>query len=174
MELIKEIEKEQLKDNYEMVDALTIISGGSREITKSRDELIDVVENIIANQPQIDCPVIHRFTPNMYIREVSVPANTILTSQIHRKEHPHVLSKGTITIWDGEGGEITISAPYCGITKENTRRVVLVHEDCVFTTFHVTDKTTVEEVEEDIFVDYENNLFDEETKKSLKNSYKIK
>jgi len=155
------------QEKFNADDALALISIGSREIGKSRDEVIDVVENIIANQPQVECPVTHRFTTNMYIREVFVPANTILTSEIHRHEHPHVLSMGKITMWDGEGGEITISAPYCGITKANARRVVLVHEDCIFTTFHVTQATNVEDAEKDIFVEYENTLMNEEVKKKL-------
>jgi hypothetical protein len=70
-------------------------------------------------------------------------------------------------MWDGEGGQVMVSAPYCGITKANARRVVLVHEDCIFTTFHVTKATNVEDAEKDIFVDYENVLMDEQTKKGL-------
>jgi hypothetical protein len=42
--------------------------------------------------------------------------------------------------------------------------VALVHEDCIFTTFHVTNATTVEEAENDIFVDYDNVLMNEEIK----------
>ena len=163
---------EQEKFNTE--DALALLSVESKEIMKSRDEVIDVVENIIANQPQVECPVTHRFTPNMYIREVFVPAGTLLTSEVHKEEHPHILSMGTITMWDGEGGKITVSAPYTGITKANSRRVVLVHEDCIFTTFHVTDKTTIEEVEKDIFVEYNNTLLDEDVKKNLKKNLKLR
>ena len=155
------------QEKFNADDALALISTGNREIMKSRDEVIDVVENIIANQPQVECPVTHRFTPNMYIREVFVPAGTILTSEIHKEEHPHVLSLGKITMWDGEGGQITVSAPYSGITKANARRVVYVHEDCIFTTFHVTQATNVEDVEKDIFVEYENTLMDEKAKKGL-------
>ena len=162
------------ENKFSTEDALALISRDNTQIIKSRDEVIDVVENIIANQPQIECPVTHRFTPNMYIREVFVPAGTILTSEIHKKEHPHVLSLGKITMWDGEGGEITVSAPYCGITKENARRVVLVHEDCIFTTFHVTEATNVEDAENDIFVKYENVLLDEEVKSKLKKNLKIR
>ena len=156
------------QEKFSADDALALISTGSKEIAKSRDEVIDVVESIIANQPQVECPVTHRFTPNMYIREVFVPAGTILTSEIHRHEHPHVLSMGKITMWDGEGGEITVSAHYTGVTKANARRVVYVHEDCIFTTFHVTNKTTVEEAENDIFVDYDNVLMNEDVKKTLR------
>jgi hypothetical protein len=155
------------QEKFSADDALALISIGSKEIMGTRDEVIDVVENIIANQPQVECPVTHRFTPNMYIREVFVPAGTILTSEIHKEEHPHVLSLGKITMWDGEGGQISVSAPYCGITKANARRVVLVHEDCIFTTFHVTQATNVEDAEKDIFVEYENTLMDEKAKKRL-------
>jgi hypothetical protein len=161
------------QEKFSADDALALISN-NREIMGTRDEVIDVVESIIANQPQIECPVTHRFTPNMYIREVFVPAGTILTSEIHRHEHPHVLSMGKITMWDGEGGQIMVSAPYCGITKANARRVVYVHEDCIFTTFHVTDKTTVEEAENDIFVEYENMLMDEKVKKTLRRHKNLK
>ena len=162
------------QEKFNADDALALISNEKLEIAKSRDEVIDVVENIIANQPQVECPVTHRFTPNMYIREVFVPAGTILTSEIHKKEHPHVLSLGKITMWDGEGGEITVSAPYCGVTKENARRVVLVHEDCIFTTFHVTEATNVDDAEKDIFVEYENVLLDEDVKSKLKKNLKIR
>jgi hypothetical protein len=154
------------QEKFSADDALVLISN-NREIMGTRDEVIDVVESIIANQPQIECPVTHRFTPNMYIREVFVPSGTILTSEIHKEEHPHVLSLGKITMWDGEGGQISVSAPYCGITKANARRVVLVHEDCIFTTFHVTQATNVEDAEKDIFVEYENTLMDEKAKKGL-------
>jgi hypothetical protein len=148
--------------------SLELVSGVDTPLIGTRDEVIDVVESIIAQQEQVECPVIHRFTPNMYIREVFVPAGTLLTSKTHKKEHPYVLSQGTITMWDGEGGKVDICSPYCGITKENARRVVYVHQDCVFTTFHVSDKTTVEEVEKDIFQDYENILLDDNTKEKLR------
>ena len=161
------------QEKFSADDALALISN-NREIMGTRDEVIDVVESIIANQPQVECPVTHRFTPHMYIREVFVPAGTILTSEIHRHEHPHVLSMGRITMWDGEGGQITVSAPYSGVTKANARRVVLVHEDCIFTTFHVTDQTTVEGAENDIFVDYDNVLMNEEIKKTLRRHKNLK
>jgi hypothetical protein len=149
--------------------ALELINdGGAVTLAGTRDEVIDVVESIMASHPQVECPLVHRFTNNMYIREIFVPAGTLLTSKIHKYEHPFVLSKGSISILDGEGGQMDISAPFCGITKENTRRIVFVHEDCVFTTFHVTDKKTVEEVEDEILIKHDNPLLDNSIKELLK------
>jgi hypothetical protein len=45
---------------------------------------------------------------------------------------------------------------------------VFVHEDCVFTTFHVTDKKTVEEVEDEILIKHDNPLLDDNIKELLK------
>lgn len=148
--------------------SLELVSGVDTKLIGTRDEVIDVVESIMATHQQVECPLVHRFTNNMYVREVFVPAGTLLTSKIHKYEHPFVLSQGTITMFDGEGGQIDISAPYCGITKENTRRVVYVHSDCVFTTFHVTDKKTVEEVEDEILLKHDNRLLDKNIKELLK------
>ena len=49
-----------------------------------------------------------------------------------------------------EDGLETIEAPYQGITKPGTKRVIYTHTDCVFTTVHATDKTTVEDVEAEV------------------------
>jgi hypothetical protein len=152
-------------DNASALELINV--GEAIPLVGTRDEVIDVVESMIASYPQVECPLVHRFTNNMYIREIFVPAGTLLTSKVHKFEHPFVLSKGTITIWDGEE-EIYISAPFCGITKENTRRIVFVLEDCVFTTFHVTDKKTVEEVEDEILIKHNNPLLDDNIKELLK------
>ena len=52
-----------------------------------------------------------------------------------------------------EDGVIEIEAPYHGITKPGTKRIIYTHEDSVFITVHATDKTTVEEVTKDVVAD---------------------
>jgi hypothetical protein len=49
-----------------------------------------------------------------------------------------------------EKGIQHIRAPYHGITKPGTKRIIYVHENCVFITVHATDKTTIEEVTKDV------------------------
>jgi hypothetical protein len=52
-----------------------------------------------------------------------------------------------------EHGVLNIEAPYHGITKKGTKRLVQIHEDVVFITVHATDKTTVEEVRKDVLAE---------------------
>lgn len=109
------------------------------------DALEDELEEACRAGFAVELPLRHIFTPGLYSREIFLPAGTIVTSRIHLTQHPYVLSRGRVSVW--EGGEwVTRVAPYTGITEPGTRRVVMVHEPSVWTTFHATDKTDPDEV----------------------------
>ncbi len=98
----------------------------------------------------VECPVKHIFTPGLYTREIFMPAGAAVVSKKHNTEHPFVISKGHVAVWDQFKGTVFLEAPYTGITLAGTQRVLVVIEDTIWTTFHVTNKTTVEEIEKDI------------------------
>jgi len=119
---------------------------------------IDQLERAIVTIPAPEIPLTHRFTPGMYIREIRVPAGTIFTSKIHKTEHPWVISAGVTSIWiDGKGWQV-FRAPYTGITQPGTRRIFLVHQDLVWTTFHATTLTDPEEIESVIIEPHTDHL----------------
>jgi hypothetical protein len=68
-----------------------------------------------------------------------MPAGAVLTSRTHKYEHPFVISKGVVSVWSVEEGSVTYRAPHTGITKPGTRRVLVIHEDTIWTTFHVNE-----------------------------------
>jgi hypothetical protein len=117
-----------------------------------RDEKIDLLEEQLAQFEQIECELTHTFTNGLYSRRVLLPADSLLTSKIHKTQHQFVVTKGRVLVYDGNGPAKLIEAPYYGITEPNTRRVLYTFEDTEWTTFHVTDKTTPEEVEADIIL----------------------
>ena len=125
--------------------------------TLSHQQKMDIFEAEIAHLPQLQVPVIHRFTEGLYVREVHVPAGTVFTSRTHKTQHPFVISKGTCDIVDEKGNITRISAPHTGITEKGTRRVFAVYEDLVLTTFHSTDITDPDEFVE-LHTEMENNL----------------
>lgn len=123
-------------------------------------DLIDQLEaEMLKSDIQVNCPLIHRYTPGLYIREIFMPAGSIIISKIHKTEHPYIVSKGLVTVITEADGEIKIKAPFTGITKAGTRRVLYVHEDTVWTTVHTTvkDGETVEEIEHRIIEPNINN-----------------
>jgi len=104
-----------------------------------------------------DCVrVVHRFTPGLYIRECHMLAGHMVISKIHKTEHPFVISQGRCSVYSENGGVEHLSAPHTGITQPGTRRVIAVHEDTIWTTFHPTEKTDPVEIERDIIEPHEN------------------
>ena len=110
-------------------------------LTNGQDinEKIDQLEvALLANFETIDCPVKHYFVPGMYIREIFMPAGAKVTSLIHKTKHPFAVMKGKVSVFSENDGVQLIEAPYNGITTPNTRRVLHVHHDCVWLTYHPT------------------------------------
>jgi len=75
----------------------------------------------------------------MYIREIFMPAGSLITSKVHKTEHPYIVSYGKVAVSIDSNDWIEITAPYTNITKPGTRRVLYILEDCIWTTFHRID-----------------------------------
>ena len=97
-------------------------------------------------------PKTHNFADGQYIREIFNPANEIIVTKVHLKNHPFFLLEGKMSIITAEGFE-TIEAPYYGVTKAGTRRIIMAHEDCRFVTVHRTDNLSVSDIEDEVVSD---------------------
>ena len=81
-----------------------------------------------------------------------MPAGQIITTKIHKKDHPFFVLSGKIIVISEEGKK-EIKGPYSGITVAGTKRLINVIEDCVFVTVHATDKLTIEEVTKEVIAE---------------------
>lgn len=118
-------------------------------------EPINALEAALVGLPQRECPVTHRFTPGLYTREIFMPAcadGTIVTSKIHKTEHPFAILSGRVSVWQADTGWVHHVAPFIGITKPFTRRVLFVHEDTRWATFHVTNETDLAKIEAELIL----------------------
>lgn len=104
----------------------------------------------ISGLEEVDFHIEHTFTNGLYSRRIFMPAGSLLTSKIHMTQHQFVILSGTVTVWDAINGTRLLTAPYAGITEAGTRRILFVHTDSIWQTFHPTEKLTPEEVEKDI------------------------
>lgn len=110
----------------------------SKEFNKRFDELEAAIANSLGNGTEQHQIVIeHIFAPGLYLRKMFMPRNTILTSKIHKTEHPYIVSLGIVRIWSQEYPDgVEVFAPYTGITHKGTRRLILAYEDTFITTVH--------------------------------------
>lgn len=114
---------------------------------------MDLVEEVIERGGEVELaengfPLQHIFTPGLYARQIYMPAGSVLTSQIHNTEHPFVISSGSAMVYTEHEGATLLKAPYTGVTRPGTRRVLVVYEDCIWTTFH--PRSDEEKTPEDI------------------------
>lgn len=122
------------------------------ELAKNCTELNDLEAEMRRIGPCAEPPLEHRFTHdaagnvNLYSRTIFMPKGLICTSKIHRTEHQFVVSKGVLKVWMGGGWQL-IKAPYIGITKPGARRALMILEDTIWTTFHPTTLTDLDEIE---------------------------
>ena len=129
---------------------------------------IDELESAMLNNfAQVECPLTHRFTEGLYVREIFMPAGTLITSKIHKTQHQYFVLQGKAIVWI-DGKEELIEAPHIGITEPNTQRVLYILEDCVWATSHPNpDNETVEQIEERILEKHDNLLLTETQKQEL-------
>ena len=114
------------------------------------NDKIDQLEANMQGCQKVDCPLNHRFIGGMYIREILMPAGSLITSMEHLTTHPYFVLQGRVSVYSDNFGEQLITAPYTGTTIPNTRRVLFVHEDCVWVTIHRTDVVPKDESQESI------------------------
>lgn len=96
---------------------------------------------------QVSTPLEHTFTPGLYTRKIFMPKGTLIISKIHKTEHPFVVLSGRAAVWIEGTGVVMLEAGHLGITKPGTRRILYIHEDCEWATFHPTQLTDLEEIE---------------------------
>lgn len=86
--------------------------------------------------PSREPPLEHRFTPGLYSRTIAMPAGDIIVSELHLTEHQYAITQGSLTVYTEAEGFVTLAAPYVGITQPGTRRLLILHENTLWTTFH--------------------------------------
>lgn len=103
-------------------------------------EKVKRLEAVLAEQPQVDCPVRHYFAPGMYAREIRIPKGTALVGAVHKTENLAVLSAGRLRLVT-DSGTVEIAAPHTLTVKPGQKNCAVALEDAVWTNFFPTDET---------------------------------
>lgn len=114
----------------------------------SHAEQVAYIGHTLAQYPQTECPLKHHFAPGLYMREIFMPAETIVLGKIHKTEHFNILVKGSCLIVHADGSREVLQAPMTFVSKAGVQKVLLILEDMIWMTTHVTDETDVKKLEE--------------------------
>jgi quercetin dioxygenase-like cupin family protein len=135
-----------------------------------RAMLGDEVPNIAIDDHNISCPVTHHFAPGMYGREFHLPKGYVVVGKIHKHSHLSTIIKGDVSVLTENGVE-RLTAPHVFVSYPGAKRVVYAHEDTIWVTFHPTEETDLEKIEDHViaksFEEYDKHALGQAEKKEI-------
>lgn len=120
-----------------------------------RDRIIKLQETMIRfGGEEGDCfPLDHKFAPGTYARTIYMPKGSFVIGKIHKYGCINIITKGTATVWT-EYGQKEVTVGDIWVSDPGTQRVVLNHEDVVWTNVHQnpSNETDIDTLEEEIIL----------------------
>ena len=108
---------------------------------------VETLEQGFLQQEQQDCPVVHRFGPGIYIREVTIPGGTLSIGHYQKTTHLNIMLKGRVIMVNENGEKTELVAPQTFVSGPG-RKVGLIIETMVWQNVYATTETDVEKLEE--------------------------
>lgn len=124
---------------------------------------LETLSGQLLKLPQVECPVVHRFAPGVYLREIHMPAGTMVIGHKHKTEHLNIILQGRCRVII-DGAVVEIEAPHTFISQAGAQKVLNVLEDTIWQTVHPTDETDVQTLESMLVEPSESKLTHEERK----------
>jgi len=107
---------------------------------------INALVHEILKYPQAECPVSHYFGPSIYIREVVMPAGTVVVGKPHKTEHMCNMISGRMIIVNEDGEQKEIVAPAVFMANKG-RKTAYIIETVRFQNIFSTEETDIEKLE---------------------------
>jgi len=120
---------------------------------------VDEAEKEMLQLPQVDCPVVHHFGPNLCIREVFITKGTMAVGHKQKFKNMNILLKGKVMMLNDNGQTKIVEAPFI-FEGEPGRKIGYILEDMVWQNIYSTDLKDSNEVE-DFFIEKSENWHDD-------------
>jgi len=88
----------------------------------------------------------HNFSDGVYVRTVTMMADSLVLGARHKTKHMNIISKGKVT-FSINGIMTTVEAPCMFESGGGEAKVLYNHDEVVWSTIHVTDETDIEVLE---------------------------
>jgi len=111
-------------------------------LTQKVENLLDVSREML----QVKCEEKHHFGPNIYIKEVTMPAGSVIIGKSHKIEHVCNMMSGRMIVVQEDGSKVELVAPMTFIGKPG-RKVAYIIETVVFQNIYSTNETNIEKLE---------------------------
>lgn len=98
----------------------------------------DELEEFMLSLPQVECETVHLFAKDTYVRQITMPAGSIILGHRHLTGHVNNIVRGRALVsQDGVVEEMV--APHVFVSEPGVRKALHVIEETVWQTVHVVD-----------------------------------
>ena len=119
-------------------------------LSSSRESIIEYCKRDDNVVPDID--TVHEFVDGMYFRTMRAPAGSLIVGATHKKDSYEILLQGSIAIAFEDGSD-SVDAPYTIKTEKGSSKIGYAITDVVYMSVFRTDKTELDDVEKELFVE---------------------
>jgi quercetin dioxygenase-like cupin family protein len=139
---------------------LTTSQSNEIQETRATRESVEELQSAMVELPQAPgMDTTHFFGGGMYCRRIAIPAGRVIVSKVHSTEHMFIGCVGELMV-AGQGENYTLRPGDVIVSPIGTKRVVFSVTDVVVMTVHKTDKTSVDDLEEELMHDDGRSLYD--------------
>jgi hypothetical protein len=122
-------------------------------IMENRKYITRLMNKIISlGEPMPDCKLKHIFSPGIYVREVTMPAGSLIVGRIHTTEHLNEVISGECQIFTADDELVTRRGGDIFTSKAGVQKVGWCITDVVWRTIHATNETNIEKIEQELSV----------------------
>jgi hypothetical protein len=116
------------------------------QVIESTTQKVEAMLPELKAMPQVDCQEKHYFGPSLYIKEVTMPAGSIIIGKPHKVAHMCVMLQGKMILVAEDGSKKEVKAPLTFVGSPG-RKVAYILETTVFQNIYATDETDIEKLE---------------------------
>jgi hypothetical protein len=137
-----------VEENSLMSKAATVSLSNVDYLPNQLDlQKIEAIEERFLKEEQVECPVVHRFAPGIYIREVTLPAGSFAVGHKQKTEHLNIMISGRVTMIGDDGEWVEVTAPKTFVSQPG-RKIGFIHDKVVWQNIYPTEETDIEKLEE--------------------------
>lgn len=123
---------------------------------------IVALQKQMTDMEQLEIKVWHHFIgDHIYVREMFMPAGSVIVGKIHKKQHLLQVQIGSVKVTSKEYSGI-LRGPIAYNSGPGAKRALLALSDCFISTVHEVSSTDLDKIEAeliaDTFEDYEESI----------------
>lgn len=113
---------------------------------------VERLESYLIQLPQVEIKTEHKFAPGLYIRQITIPAGTLMTGAACKSEHLSVMVSGAMHVL-ADGVLRELHGYHQWIAPAGVKRVGMAIDETVWFTAHPnpTDERDIDALEDILF-----------------------